>query len=244
MLRRRDLAHWLCDTHKQLGKRKRVLAVTHEEKADSAEKSASLFSAEKSASLFSAFFTSSSHGMPSVKHTRVAGMTANDVLKTLNLKKMAVRDDGRCWIYVVMAALGQYNVKPKRGRVADPTDRELIVAQTLCESISHEFPSVVKAPDYEGRRNKNDFFGTYGGPEQWQVLAPMLNMIVILWDPRDTAAMNDSKKLFYYIATNGRLFWKTPHEIFDLISNVTDYTTIVHAAWSNTIDAHFDVYML
>jgi len=170
-------------------------------------------------------------------------VTANAVLRIFDKKKMAVRDDGRCWIYVVMVAMGKYVAKPKRGcRVCDPSPEESVIANEMCNAISHEFPEITKEPDYAGERSKDDFFGAYGGTEQWQVLAPLYNLLIILWDPRSNGLMNDSSATFFCVYPNGRMFKKTADEILKAVLDVGGNTTVVHAAWSNTIEAHFDVY--
>ena len=157
---------------------------------------------------------------------------------------MMVRDDGRCWIYVLMASMGKYAAKPKRGcSVSNPTPEESVIANEMCNAISHEFPEITKEPDYAGERPQDDFFGAYGGTEQWQVLAPLYNLMIILWDPRSPEDMNDPSATFFCVRPNGRMFKNTPKEILDAVLDLDNDTTVVHAAWSNTISAHFDVYL-
>ena len=176
-------------------------------------------------------------------------ITGNDFIARNKLKKYAVRDDGRCWLYVIMTRLGMYNAKPKRGlcRADDPSADERAIAQNICESISSEFPDIVKEPDYDGHRPQNDFMGTYGGLEQWQALTERLPIAVVLWDCRDKGKlMKDPKEKFWMIENiNGKgiLRHKTAEEIDLRVSTLPHDVSIVHAAWSNTIDAHFDLFM-
>ena len=174
------------------------------------------------------------------------GIVASDVLRKFGLKKHCVRDDGRCWIYVIMAKLGMYKAIPKRGlaRADTPTFDEQIIAQGFCEILKDEFPDIVKAPDYDGKRDPDDFFATYGGTNHWQALSDVMNFTVILWDPRNADNMKDHNYKFATIQhINGRgiLKYKNPDEIMALCSNTSG--CVVHVAWSNTIDAHFDVYL-
>lgn len=160
-----------------------------------------------------------------------------------------VRDDGRCWLYVIMARLGMYNAKPKRGlsRPDDPSVDERAIAQHICESISLEFPDIVKEPDYDGQRPEHDFMGTYGGLEHWQALTEKLSIAVVLWDPRgDGKIMKNPKEKFWMIENiNGKgiLRQKSAEDINLTIARLPQDVSVVHAAWSNTIEAHFDLFM-
>ena len=189
--------------------------------------------------------------MPSKKiskkrRPKAEGIVANDVLRKFNLKKHCVRDDGRCWIYVIMAKLNMYKAIPKRGLACagNPTAEEQFTAQSFCELIKDQFPDIVKAPDYAGKRDVDDFFGTYGGTEQWQTLCDILNLTIILWDPRETSNMQNSNHKFVTIqrvGSKGILKFKNAAEIMALCDSSDG--CVVHVAWSNTIDEHFDVYL-
>ena len=183
-----------------------------------------------------------------MKKAKKHGATATDVLRQLKMKKHLVRDDGRCWIYVIMATLKLYNTRLKRGKAIcpDPLPTELVTAQNLCMSISDEFPNVEKGPDYENKRESGDFFGEYGGLSEWQALCEKIdNLSFVLWDPRSTKKMDDPDATFDTITRiqgKGVLKRRTPRQILDWLTTLQQ-ASVVHAAWSNTIESHFDVYL-
>ena len=173
-----------------------------------------------------------------------SALNGNDVLKQLKLIKYAVRDDGWCWLYVVMAAMGLYDAVPfpKRTcapsvRAPNPTPKELARAKKLCASY---LPGT-KAPDYEGKRRISDFFGAYGGSPQWEVLAAKLDLIIIEWDPRRMAHL-DAK--FQCITSVGSRDMTAGEILVEVSKSVkTGPKTVVHVVWSVTIERHFDVYL-
>lgn len=178
------------------------------------------------------------------------GVTGATILK--GMKKHCVRDDGYCWLYVVMSILGLYKPTVKRGRInaPDPDMSERLGSRALCAALqatdSILFHNITKAPDYEGLRDPSDFLGTYGGITEWQALVEMLPIAVILWDPRNAKNMNDPDRQFYIVQNiEGKGIAKklNPGEIQADILKLPSGVGVVHAAWSNTINGHFDVYM-
>ena len=185
------------------------------------------------------------------KRKAVTDITAMMVIREHGLKKWSVRDDGRCWLYVIMSQLGTYKPTPKRGngKATDPTDTELVSAQLICEKLVEDYDAdkkLLKGPDYAGERDMEDFMATYGGPNEWQRLVQMLDLNVILWDPRRPKDMDDPDKKFIMIFREndkGVIRNIIPRQIKEKIDTSRAITKTVHVAWSNTIDAHFDLYM-
>lgn len=185
------------------------------------------------------------------KRKAVTDITAMMVIREHGLTKWSVRDDGRCWLYAIMSQLGTYKPTPKRGngRAKDPTDTELVSAQLICEKLVDDYNAekiLLKGPDYAGERDIKDFMATYGGPTEWQLIVQMFDLIVILWDPRRPKDMNDPDKKFYIIFREndkGVIRDMIPRQIKEKIDTSPATTKAVHVAWSNTIDAHFDLYM-
>ena len=175
-------------------------------------------------------------------------LTAKDFLRKLKLRKHIVRDDGRCWLYVVMAKLNMYKASLKRGnaKANDPCYNERVVSQAICAVLDKEIPGIAKEPDYDGKRAPDDFFGTYGGTFEWQALCEMFDIAVVLWDPGNTKKMTNANELFPFVRRindKGILRMQTVQQIKDTIDALPFSTNIVHVAWSNTIKSHFDVYL-
>jgi hypothetical protein len=183
---------------------------------------------------------------------RQVGVIGNDVIRKFGLKKHCVRDDGHCWLYVVMAKRGLYKATLKRGlaRAANPTEAEQIAAESFCFRIENEMNQSyglndkkirIKMPDYDGKRDPDDFLGDYGGMPQWASLSRMMHFTLILWDPRNPMNMKLPNYMFDTLEyTNGKatMSEKNAAEIMQICEPST-----IHVAWSNTIDSHFDVYL-
>ena len=175
------------------------------------------------------------------------GVTGSDVLKSLNKKKYLLCDDGRCWVYGMMATLGTMAVKPKRGlsRADIPSKPELREADRICQLLYDArpdlYPNVTKAPDYKGKRGEDDFFGAYGGPDEWLDLSKMFGVSFVLWEP---SMMNDSNAKFPYIHYDGtRRPDITAEDIQKNISGLPDNVKVVHMVWNAQLEKHFDVYL-
>ena len=183
------------------------------------------------------------------------GIVGNDVIRKFKLKKHCVRDDGHCWLYVVMAKLGLYKATLKRGlaRANDPTEAEQITAESFCFRIENELSQRlslkddekhfvhIKMPDYKGQRDPDDFFGKYGGMTEWASLSRMMHFTLILWDPRVASNMMTPNYMFHTLEyTDGKatVNEKNAAEIMQICDSST-----IHVAWSNTIDSHFDIYL-
>ena len=69
------------------------------------------------------------------------------------IRPKCVRDDGYCWLYVVMSIMGMYTPTVKRGRInaRDPTLQERQAARHICEALKATddilFSDMTKAPD-------------------------------------------------------------------------------------------------
>lgn len=177
------------------------------------------------------------------------GLTASYFIKRNNLVKHAVAPDGSCWISVILATLGMYKTKVKRGGGLNikATPDEQILANDIRQHLVPKFGAdIADSPVYvNGELEK---LGAYGGDEHWQVLAPLFNLFVILWDPREYGIhMNTHHHKFICVFPDGKLKLKDALEIQNAINAnkmTDDPATVVHAAWSNTIPDHFDVYLL
>ncbi|MBI88286.1 MAG: hypothetical protein CMB67_04600 [Euryarchaeota archaeon] len=177
------------------------------------------------------------------------GLTASYFIKRNNLVKHAVAPDGSCWISVILATLGMYKTKVKRGGGLNikATPDEQILANDIRQHLVPKFgAAIADSPVYvNGELEK---LGAYGGDEHWQVLAPLFNLFVILWDPREYGIhMNTQRHKFICVFPDGKLKLKDALEIQNAIKAnkmTDDPATVVHAAWSNTIPDHFDVYLI
>ena len=175
------------------------------------------------------------------------GVSGNDVIRFLGKKKYTLRDDGRCWLYAVMATLKKMNVPLKVGKrlvAPDPTKEERQIANEMCQLIcdyDNSFMSIMKEPDYDGLRKTDDFMGEYGGEDEWMVLAKIMNLAFVLWNPKD---MDNCDAKFPYINNDGKQHTCiTANEIKETIALLPDDVTVVHVAWNMQLDAHFDVYL-
>ena len=174
------------------------------------------------------------------------GVSGNDVIRFLGKKKYALRDDGRCWLYAVMVTIDKMNVPPKIGKrfaAPDPSKEERRVANEMCQMIcdyDNSFSRIMKEPDYDGLREDDDFMGQYGCEDEWMVLAKLLNLAFVLWNPK---YMDDCDAKFPYINNKGKQYANiTAKEIKETLSELPDDVKVVHVVWNMQLDAHFDVY--
>ena len=179
--------------------------------------------------------------MPPHKHKK---LKASDLIRNNKLVKHSVAPDGSCWISVILAALGSYKTKVKRGNGSNikATSDEQILANDIRQHLIPTFgKKIARSPIYVNGDLKK--LGAYGGTDHWQVLAPLFDLFIVLWEPLH---MKTPHYKFVCVFPDGKIKLQNAFDIQNAIdaNKKANFTaTIVHAACSNTIDSHYDVYL-
>lgn len=161
-----------------------------------------------------------------------------------------VRDDGNCWIYPLLFerytpphATPKWRVNSAKAhgwRIPDPAAEELVAAQEVRDWLFDQHGIQRKGPDYDGERQEGDFFGEYGGKDEWKLLAPHLKVNIILWDVESPTRMCDPNARYLCIDTAGNDRNLTPDQIGVFLSKEPGRTA--HYVCSHVRDAHFDCF--
>ena len=107
---------------------------------------------------------------------------------------------------------------------------------------------VLKTPDYsliDEKRylkegvEREEFFGSYGGYAEFEALAKMFKLNIVLWDENEVDLMCPDWKWPVFL-NDGSIVNMIPADITKLMS---EPSTTIHIAWSETTEAHFEAYV-
>ena len=187
-------------------------------------------------------------------------MTGYRALQALTRKR--VRDDGSCWVYVVLAGVGlcdhaitsaayarrNQNMLPDpspRDRAVDGKVRELLFSKHR-EAFGFD-EAVLRTPNYalfEAETEpteaevKAKFFGSYGGMRrEFPALAVEFRVEIALWDENAQDRLKDPESLWQLACADGQVLQLTAAQIMERTS------TKIHVAWSDQIPDHFECYV-
>lgn len=176
-----------------------------------------------------------------------APLTFQALAAKLGLIPFWVRDNGSCWLYVIMSFFGQFRAQPstdrtwsagcaKRRNLREPSDAEIEqeteLRQALFDADPVQFDQVKIMPT-------EDSMGSYGGPAEWKSLANIMDFYcVVLWKLEHESWSSNHTAVAMVIFAD-KTVAKMPEELEAFLETNKD-KKIIHVTTSLIRPEHFD----